>query len=68
MHSETDFMTALSLNDHMTWKQYHLPSDAGTQWAISEDFSFSGETSELGDNGTFYMVGNYNGFPGLLRQ
>mmetsp|Transcript_39963 Transcript_39963/g.63972 ORF Transcript_39963/g.63972 Transcript_39963/m.63972 type:complete len:993 (+) Transcript_39963:182-3160(+) len=57
----TDFVASSSLNDHVTWREWFLPADDDTTWAIAEDCHTCAEDEDFGANSVYYMTGNYNG-------
>eukprot|EP01084_Bolivina_argentea_P098202 176497_1 len=57
----TDNVASSSLNDHVTWREWFLPADGDTEFAISEACDVCSETDDFGSSSVYYMTGNYNG-------
>ena len=55
----TDYAGGPSNIDHVTWKQWWLPSDDNTQFSVSPDCQTCIKSDET--NATYYMTGNYFG-------
>mmetsp|Transcript_26979 Transcript_26979/g.44251 ORF Transcript_26979/g.44251 Transcript_26979/m.44251 type:complete len:991 (-) Transcript_26979:547-3519(-) len=57
----TDFVGSGTLNDHVTWREWFIPADDDTKFAIAEDCQTCVEDEDFGENTVYYMTGNYNG-------
>jgi hypothetical protein len=57
----TEFVATSSLEYHVTWAEWWVPTTDETEFRIATDCKTCSETDEYGSDSSYYLTGNYIG-------